>query len=335
MKTRSTYIIIPNLNGKSDLLGCVESLLKQTLKGFEIVIVENGSTDGSVDFVKDLDKKHSNITGLYNKTNLGFAGGVNTGIRYALQNNADYILLFNNDAIADKSWVKNLVDYMTHNPGVGIATCKLLHDDGKTIDSTGEGYSIWGLPYPRGRNEKTINKYDEQTDIFAASGGASIYRAKMLNQIGLFDEDFFAYYEDVDISFRAQLAGWKVSYVPKAIAYHQQGATSSKIKGFTVYQTMKNLPLLMTKNIPKELLSKVLPKFIIAYLAFFISAILKGNFAYALRGWFGFLGLLPKKLNERKQIQSNVKVGVNYIDSRLMQDLPPDQIKLRRLIGKK
>ncbi len=329
-----TYIVVPNLNGKSDLPDCIDSLLKQHLEQFEILIVENGSTDGSVEIVDNLAKNNTNITGLYNKTNLGFAGGVNTGIRYALQNDADYVLLFNNDAIADKGWAKNLVDYMIKNPKVGIAACKLLHDDGKTIDSTGEGYSIWGLPYPRGRDEEVVDKYDNQKTIFAASGGASIYRAKLLRQIGLFDEDFFAYYEDVDISFRAQLAGWKVAYVPEAIAYHQQGVTSSRIKGFTVYQTMKNLPLLLIKNVPKGLLGKVIPRFIIAYKAFFISALLRGDFVYAFRGFVGFAKLLPKKIKERKQI---MKDGANtkYIDSMLLQDLPPDQLKLRRLMGKK
>src|SRR6201999_312952 len=97
-----------------------------------------------------------------------------------------------------------------------------------------------------------IDKYDKQTAVFVASGGASLYRIKMLQEIGLFDEDFFAYYEDVDLSFRAQLAGWKVAYAPRAVAYHQIGATSGHIKGFTTYQTIKNLPLLFYKNVPRK-----------------------------------------------------------------------------------
>src|SRR5690606_20741179 len=143
-------------------------------------------------------------------------------IRAALRKNTDYIALFNNDAVAHQDWLKNLVKTLEDDPETGIATCKLLSADKSRIDSTGDFYTTWGLPFPRGRGEAKLTKYDNDTRVFGASGGASLYRASMLKEIGLFDEDFFAYYEDVDISFRAQLAGWKVLYVPTAEAYHQQ-----------------------------------------------------------------------------------------------------------------
>ncbi len=128
--------------------------------------------------------------------------------------NFDYIGLFNNDAVADKDWLKNLTQVLDENSDTGIVTCKLVDANNQHLDSTGDIYTVWGLPFPRGRGEPVSTKYDDKTDIFAASGGASLYRTKMLEEIGLFDEDFFAYYEDVDLSFRAQLAGWKVKYAP-------------------------------------------------------------------------------------------------------------------------
>src|SRR5207253_2984925 len=138
------------------------------------------------------------------------------------------IALFNNDAVADKNWLQSLVNTMSANSEVGIATSKLLLEDKKHIDSTGDFYSIWGMPLPRGRNQLDNGQFDKPEEVFGATGGASLYRAKMLNEIGLFDEKFFAYYEDVDISFRARLAGWKVYYQPKAIAYHGLSKTSSR-----------------------------------------------------------------------------------------------------------
>ena len=120
---------------------------------------------------------------------------------------------------------------MDSSKKTGIATSKILDQDGKTIDSTGDMFTVWGLPYPRGRGElvTVINMMMKPTCLQAVVAPV-LYRVSMLKEIGLFDEDFFAYYEDVDVSFRAQLAGWKVKYVPSAIVYHQIGATSKKLK---------------------------------------------------------------------------------------------------------
>jgi hypothetical protein len=153
----------------------------------------------------------------------------------------------------------------------------------------------------------------------------------MLKQIGLFDEDFFAYYEDVDLSFRAQLAGWKVQYEPKAIAYHQIGATSSKIKGFTTYQTTKNLPLLLWKNAPASIFWRILPRFLIAYCSFLASAAWRFQTWPALRGYYKMLLLLPKKTWERWHIQHHRTVKPAYIWDMITPGLPPNAQKLRIL----
>jgi GT2 family glycosyltransferase len=324
---REVSVVIPNWNGKDSLKACLDSLLIQSLKP-TIIVVENGSTDGSNKFLADT---YPDIVVLEQQRNLGFAGGVNVGIRYAIENNHQFVALFNNDAVADKAWLKNLHQELLDNSHSGIATCKFMDIENKHIDSTGDLYTIWGLPYPRGRGEEVSNQYDEQTDIFAASGGASLYRVKMLQEIGLFDEDFFAYYEDVDLSFRAQLAGWKISYVPSSIAYHQIGATSSKIKGFTTYQTMKNLPWLLWKNVPASLLFRTVPRFTLAYTSFLISAAQRGQSAPALKGVLISVLLLPKKILQRWQIQHKRKVSVDYINSVLTHDLPPNAHKLRAL----
>ena len=153
----------------------------------------------------------------------------------------------------------------------------------------------------------------------------------MFNQIGLFDEDFFAYYEDVDLSFRAQLAGWKVLYQPKAEAYHHTGTTSGKIKGFTTYQTFKNYPLLLWKNVPGKLLFRIIPRFTLAYCSIYIASLGGGRGWPATKGAIRMITLLPKKSLERRKIQKGRKVEVGYINSILTHDLPPNADKLRRL----
>jgi len=323
-------IVVLNWNGADDTLQCVNSLLKQDYSKFHIVIVDNGSADDSPERLEDYRRKHANeITILYNKKNEGFAGGVNTGIRWAIDNSFDVIALFNNDATANPSWLSKLVAVFD-NTSVGIATGLLLRENGSTIDSTGEQYSKWGLPFPRSRNEPT-----ELAPIggltFGATGGASLYRVSLFLDIGLFDEDFFAYYEDVDVSFRAQLAGWKVAYTPKAVAYHKQGATSSKIPGFTIYQAFKNLPLLLTKDVPLGLLFPIGVRFLLAYILMFWKAVFHGNGWYAFKGFLVHFIYIPKELVERRHVQSHKKVSTEYIRSLLWDDLPPEQTGLRKV----
>ncbi|TWP17586.1 glycosyltransferase family 2 protein, partial [TM7 phylum sp. oral taxon 352] len=239
-------IIVLNWNGADDALNCVESLQQQTLRP-EIIIVDNNSSDDSVERFEDhvkSQKKDAPIL-IKNSQNLGFAGGINTGLVYAKEHNFEYIGVLNPDAIADKHWLKSLYTELTSHPSAGIATGLLLRRDGNTIDTSGDFYTTWGLPGPRNRDEPTVNAPNQPGEIFGATGGGALYRTAMLNDIGLFDEDFFMYYEDVDLSFRAQLAGWKVRYTPKAIAYHKVGASSQKVPGLAVFNTFKNLPLVL------------------------------------------------------------------------------------------
>lgn len=325
--TPKIAVIVVNWNGIEDLPSCLSSLQLQTTSA-EIIVVDNGSVDGSVEFMTD---KFPEITLLPQSKNYGFTGGVNIGMEYALKNNFDYITLFNNDAIADKHWIQYLLQALEAKPEAGIATCTLTTIDKSHLDSTGDIYTSWGLPYPRGRNEPYGTQYDKDTVIFGASGGASLYRASMLREIGMMDDKYFAYYEDIDISFRAQLTGWKVVFAPKAIAYHKIGGTSGKIKGFTTYQTMKNLPMVLWKNVPSGLLPTVIPRFMLAYTLFFGRAITDGRGIPALKGLLVFIKNIPHIIGHRRAIQRNKKVSNEYIWSILTHDLPPNATALRSL----
>lgn len=323
-------VVVPNWNGADELTQCLDSLQQQSLKP-HIIVVDNGSIDDSVTFI---ETHYPDVEVVKHTKNKGYAGGVNPGFKRAIERSNAYVAPFNNDAIADKDWLKHLAAHLDKYPEIGIATCKLLSADGKTLDSTGDYYTNWGLPYPRGRGEKDINKYDSQTEIFGASGGASLYRVSMLEQIGLFDEDFFAYYEDVDLSFRAQLAGWKVAYVPQAIAYHQISATSGKIPGFTTYQTLKNLPMLLNKNVPKPYRPSVVRRYALAHTLFFCRAVSRGHIWSAVKGDAVGTWLLFTSSKKRRSIQNSKIVSDDYIWSLMVHDLPPNAHALRSLRAK-
>jgi len=331
--TPRAAIVVLNYKAIEDTLACIESLMHQSYKDFHIIVVENGSRDTSAVELHKLEKKYpEKITVLYNEHNLGFTGGVNTGIEWAQNHQYPYVALFNNDAIADRIWLESLVTKIETSKELGIVTSLLLRQDGNTIDSTAEQYSTWGLAFPQNR-DKPVTEAPQEALIFGATGGASLYRMEMLRDIGVFDESFFAYYEDVDLSFRAQLAGWKIMYTPNAIAYHKQGATSNKMPGgFTIYQTFKNLPLLFTKNVPRGLLFSVGIRFWFAYIMMLGHAIKKGRGWPALKGWIKSIQLFwTSALPARRKIQSNKKVSTAYIRSILWPDLPPDQTGLRKV----
>lgn len=309
-------IIVLNWNGADDALNCVESLQQQTLRP-EIIIVDNNSSDDSVERFEDhvkSQKKDAPIL-IKNSQNLGFAGGINTGLVHARKQGFEYIGVLNPDAIADKHWLKSLYTELTSHPSAGIATGLLLRRDGNTIDTSGDFYTTWGLPGPRNRDEPTVNAPNQPGEIFGATGGGALYRTAMLNDIGLFDEDFFMYYEDVDLSFRAQLAGWKVRYTPKAIAYHKVGASSQKVPGLAVFNTFKNLPLVLIKNVPGRLFWTIGARFFLTYWLIFASAIRHGNGCPAFRGIFASLIRQPRAWVHRVKIQRNRKVSIKYIRS--------------------
>jgi GT2 family glycosyltransferase len=325
----SILITVLNWNGAEDTIECIHSLQKQSFNDFDILVVDNGSKSNDYENLSVI-KNIANVTMIRKERNLGFAGGVNVGIQHALDHDYKFVALFNNDATADVNWLKNLVKGFEQDDSIAAVTGLLLHQDGTTIDSTGDYYSIWGMPFPRSRGLQT--KTAPQSEyVFSATGGATLYKTSLFKEIGLFDESFFAYYEDVDVSFRAQLAGHKIYYNKSAIAYHKQGATSSKIPGFTVYQTFKNIPLLYAKNVPVGLLLPIGIRLLLLYWLMLANAVKKGSGSYAIKGWLASIWYFWKKsLWERFSIQSRKTVSTTYIRSFLYKDLPPDQTGMRK-----
>ena len=323
-------IVVPNWNGAVHLGPCIRSLAAQDYNDFEIVVVDNGSTDDSIDALDALAAEIAPIplTVLRNDVNLGFAGGVNRGIRHATDAGATAIALFNNDAVADVGWLSALMAVLVAEPDVAIATGRLLMRDGRTVDSTGDFYSVWGLAFPRDR-DRPAEPRRESGDVFAASGGASLFRTALFADIGLFDERFFAYFEDVDLSFRTQLAGHRVTYCADAVAYHDQGATSRTLAGFSTTQFFRNLPLLLVNNVPGRLLPIVLPRFVLVYALMVLYQFRRGQARPALRGALQSVGLVAGGFPRRRAIQRSRRIEVARVRELLWPGLPPGMRLLR------
>jgi GT2 family glycosyltransferase len=334
-ETSRIHVVVPNWNGADRLGPCVRSLAVQSCADFEIVVVDNASADDSLAVLADLAAEIAPValTVLRNDVNLGFAGGVNCGIRRALDSGATAIALFNNDAVADPAWLATLAAALDGEPDVAIATGRLLMADGKSVDSTGDFYSMWGLAFPRDR-DRPAEPVRESGEVFAATGGASLYRAALFADIGLFDEEFFAYFEDVDLSFRARLAGHRVAYRADAIAYHDQGATSRTMGGFATTQYFRNLPLLLAKNVPARLLPSVVPRFVLVYSLMVLYQFRRRQVIPALRGVVQSVGLVVTAMPRRWAIQRTRRVGASDIRQLMWPELPPGMRILRgRLRG--
>lgn len=328
----NVLVVVLNYKGWRDTIKCIESLKEQTYNDFQIYLIENNSQDESAEELEPLVKGNDQIIFDVQPTNTGFTGGVNIGIQYAIDNNFDAVALFNNDAQAEKNWLENLVK-SAKNTGAAVVTGLLLSEDGKTIDDAGDVYTMWGVPELRAEN-KPAGEAPESGYIFGATGGATLYTTALFREIGLFDETFFAYNEDVDISWRTQLAGYKVYYEKSAVAYHKHSATSSKIPGFTTTQVFQNLPLVYWKNVPLRLLWPIGWRFFLAYCMFIFWKTTQGAFLPAVKGIWRSWKLFPHALRERRSIQKSRVVEMSYIKSIIWPNLPMKSFnRIRKFFG--
>lgn len=243
-------MVIVNWNGKHLLGECLDSLLAQNVSGVEIILVDNGSQDGSVEFVHE---HYQSVRVLNLPENLGFAGGNNAGIRIA---SGKYIALLNNDTKADPSWLLNLLTEAETNPStVGMWACKILsYDNPSVIDNVGLLLYPDGLGRGKGRLETDRGQFDQKGEVFFPSGCAGLYRREMLDEIGFFDEEFFAYADDVDLGLRARLAGWGCVYVPAAKVYHKYSSSSSAYSPFKAFLVERNRIWVLLKYFPMEMI---------------------------------------------------------------------------------
>jgi len=300
-------VIILNWNGKRHLKECLGSLGNQTYTDFETIFVDNGSSDGSVEYVRG---NFPDVRILALSKNTGFSKGNNEGIKIA---KGEYIILLNNDTKVDKYWLEELYKSVCRHSEISFFASKIVfYDWPNRIDSAGDGYAICGAPFKIGHCEN-ISKYSQENIVFGACAGASLYRKEMLKDIGLLDDDFFAIYEDGDLNFRAQLKGYKCLFVPSAIVYHKGSSSIGKLSDFYVYYGQRNVEYVYIKNMPLLLILKG------AYIHFFYNLLAFCYFLIKRKGIkfiqakIDVLKDLPNLLKKRLVIQKNRKVSHYYL----------------------
>jgi GT2 family glycosyltransferase len=310
-------VIIPNYNGEEHLKTLYKSLKNQTYKEFAVILVDNGSGDGSSVYTKQEFPDSIIIELGYNT---GFAKAVNEGVKYSLKNSqTEYIFLVNNDIELNPDFLETAVKTLVGQPEASILAVKMLnYYNREIIDDCGDFIKYGGgSPLARGHGEKDTGQYDTEGFIFGACAGAAFYRSDIFKVVGFFDETFFAYYEDIDFSFRAQLMGYKCFYQPKAVCYHKRGGTSSvATHGFQTEMCERNLILMRVKNYPLFTYLLYQPLFFIGRVKRYYSFIRFHSFAVFLRAFKGYLRgmtLLITRLPARFKIQRLKKVSNNYI----------------------
>jgi len=245
-------VIIANWNGREYLGECLKSLRGQTFLDFEVIVVDNGSTDGSVEYIESQFPGFARI--LRNAENRGFSGGNNQGIKAA---RGQYIALLNNDAQADQNWLQELVKAAQADPRAGMLASKIyLQGRPRIIDNVGHLIFRDGLNRGRGRLEEDHGQFSEKEEVLFPSGCAALYRREMLEEIGLFDEDFFAYGDDTDIGLKGRLAGWKCFYIPQAVVYHRYSQSSGSYSPLKAFYVERNRVWIAVKYFPLSLLLK-------------------------------------------------------------------------------
>ena len=306
-------VIIPNWNGARYLPICLDSLRRQTYPNFEVIVADNASTDESIALI---ERNYPEVILVGLPTNRGFAGAVNAGIRHS---RGQIVVLLNNDTEADPNWLAEIARVLAEHPTVGLVASKMLLFDRRNVFHTaGDFYRVDGIPGNRGVWQEDRGQFDQQEEVFSACGGTAAYRRAMLDEIGLLDEDFFYSCEDVDLAWRAQLAGHRCLYVPTAVVYHHLSATGGGVTAS--FHDGRNFIYIIAKDYPTSLLKKYWPRVVRAQLRLAWEALRawQGEAARAcLRGQLAGLRGLPRMLRKRRAVQRTRRVSDEYLESLL------------------
>lgn len=314
-------VIILNLNGQDYLKNCLDSLLEQTYDDYEIIIVDNGSKDHSLEILKE---NYSKVRLIENKINHGFAEANNQGFEIS---KGEFIITLNNDTIVDKNWIKELAVAAEKNEIIGMVASKiLLTEEDNKIDSVGLSITLDGMTKQRGWLETDNGQYDKEEEILFPSACAALYKRKMLEEVGFFDEDFFAYCEDSDLGIRARLAGWKAVVAPNAVVRHLYSRTGGKYSPMKAYLVERNHFWLVIKNFPLVFVI-LLPfftiyRYILQLFSIFFKKGATSSFLKESSVWDGVVIILkanldtfvkiPELIKKRKKIKKLKKIKTAY-----------------------
>jgi len=316
-------VIVVNWNGRKFLSRCLDGLRRQTFSGFSTIVVDNGSSDGSVDFIR---RGYPEIVVIPLSRNMGFCAGNNAALKHA---EGEYVALINNDAVPDPDWLMRLVEALDACPHAGFAASKMLFPGSPAIiDRAGDAYTWAGAGVLRGRGQ-SAETYSRMAWIFGACAGAAMYRSRMLEDIGWFDEDFFLLYEDVDLSFRAQLKGYGCVYVPDGIVRHMPSSTLRHDSPVSVYYGHRNLEWVYVKNLPAGLIAMTLFPHVVYVMASFFFFLATGRGRTFVKAKKDALKGLGGMLGKRRRIQRERRV-----DSRTILRLMGNEVLFSRLASR-
>jgi GT2 family glycosyltransferase len=307
---REIDIVIPTYNGKQFLETCLGSVFSQSFKPFQVTVVDNGSTDDTVEYVRN---GFQDVRLIALDVNRGFGAAVNAGIAAGT---APLVFLLNNDTELEADCLAELAAAAAESDDDFFAPKMLSFHQRDILDGAGEGFLRGGVGYRLGTMERDGELYNRPRRVFGACAGAALYRRAMLERLGLFDEDFFAYLEDVDLNFRANRMGFTCRYVPAAKVFHIGSATSgSRINPFTVRLSTRNNFFLLLKNYPLSFFIRFLVPILIYQFFWFLFVIKKGQFGSYLSGAAGFIGNIGPVLAKRKEALA----GQNAADPELVR----------------
>ncbi len=304
---KEVTVVIPNYNGMKYLKICLDALRRQTMKEFRILLVDNGSEDDSVSFVRE---QYPEVDLLCLPENTGFCGAVNAGIR---KTKTPYVLLLNNDTEVFPQFVEALLTGIKKHRRAFSAAGKLIqyHDKSK-IDDAGNLYCALGWAYARGKDQ-SVSRYEREERIFSSCAGAAIYRMSILKKIGLFDETHFAYLEDLDLGWRARIRGYENWYIPQAKVYHVGSGTSgSRYNTFKTGYSARNNIYILYKNMPAAQILLNLPLLLAGFGIKAVFFIKRGFGREYMKGLFQGLTLGMKKESRKKKTRFQWKNLGNY-----------------------
>lgn len=307
MNEPGVSLVVLSWNGMEHLDLCLSSLSNQTYRDFEIILVDNGSTDGSKAWV---EAHYPMVRVERTEHNLGVPGGINYGLARA---SGRYVAILNNDLEAEPQWLAESVRALEEWPAAGFTASRVrLFYQRDRLDTAGDLYFSAGFPAKRGWLHRDGPEFDEARWVFSACAVAALYRRELLAAVGFMDEDFEAGQEDLDLSFRAQLQGYKCRYVPAAIIYHKLGATVGKGLSSPQHQRRfhRNIWLVRLKNLPTSLWIRYLPQMIIAELAVLYRACRSGRLKVLLQARREVLQNLGRTLAKRREIQARRTVTI-------------------------
>ncbi|MBI4263026.1 MAG: glycosyltransferase family 2 protein [Acidobacteria bacterium] len=304
-------MIIVTWNGRQYLEPCLAAVAAQDGVEAETIVVDNGSTDGTAEFVRDRFPWVRLVT---LESNRGFAGGNNAGAREA---RGRHLAFLNNDTVVDRGWLRALRAGIDVESGFVLTTSRIVYmHDPDIIDSAGDGLLRWGGAFKR-HHGSAAHTANESTEVFGVCGAACMMSRDVFEELGGFDEDFFASHEDVDLSYRARLRGYRCRYVADAVVRHHVSATLGKLSPFAVYHGQRNLEWMYLKNTPWSLLVRTLLGHLLydaAAAVYFTRVGLLGTFVRAK--WAALAGV-PAILRKRMSVQRSRRLRAAEIERHL------------------